>query len=571
LHKKKVITALIGASMLVSLTGCPSGGGNNNNPNNGPQNPSPSADVHVPLSPDTPVTFTAWITTGQQAPAPDNKISRLLREQLGVTIDYEIISPENQDQKIGVSLAGGQFPDLIGATDQNGRMTAGASMIKLDGWLATGNYPYLAEHVDPYLRRISWSGEGVDPGLYVIPNYNRFYGELKGGTHWGTGFWLQKAILVDAGYPSLDNMTLERYFGLIENYMAKNPTIDGQPTIGFQILASPGREWGMLNPPLFLEGQPNNGGVMVDHNNHATIYADKETARNYFKFLNEMNAKGLVDRESFTQTLDQYLAKIATGRVLGMHDQRWNFGNAHDSLVAAGLDERTYISAMPTWPGREPYYADRDVMNLNQGFGVSVSNRQVPATLSFLDKLLTEEWQKILSWGVEGEDYLKGPDGLFYRTPEQRANYNNLTWRANNRLEALRDIAPKRQGTFSDGNAYSPDEQPTEFYDTLTDFDKNIMQQYNKRTWREFVNQPPENPVWYPAWNIPIPDGSAAQMANRQLQDAAMQFVPRAILAAPSEFDAIWDSYVAEIARIDVAAYEDAINEGIQYRLANWQ
>jgi len=366
-------------------------------------------------------------------------------------------------------------------------------------------------------------------------------------------------------------MTLERYFGLIEDYMVKNPTIDGQPTVGFQILAAPGREWGMLNPPLFLEGQPNNGGVMVDHNNHATIYADKETARNYFKFLNEMNAKGLVDRESFTQTLDQYLAKIATGRVLGMHDQRWNFGNAHDSLVAAGLDERTYISAMPTWPGREPYYADRDVMNLNQGFGVSVSNRQVPATLSFLDKLLTEEWQKILSWGVEGEDYLKGPDGLFYRTPEQRANYNNLTWRANNRLEALRDIAPKRQGTFSDGNAYSPDEQPTEFYDTLTDFDKNIMQQYNKRTWREFVNQPPENPVWYPAWNIPIPDGSAAQMANRQLQDAAMQFVPRAILAAPSEFDAIWDSYVAEIARIDVAAYEDAINEGIQYRLANWQ
>ena len=118
-------------------------------------------------------------------------------------------------------------------------------------------------------------------------------------------------------------MTLERYFQLIEDYMKKYPTIDGQPTIGFEILNCPGREWGLTNPPQYLAGAPNNGGVIVDENNVASIFADKDIAKRYYKFLNQMNARGLIDRESSTQTLDQYLAKLATGRVLGMYDQRW--------------------------------------------------------------------------------------------------------------------------------------------------------------------------------------------------------------------------------------------------------
>ena len=39
-----------------------------------------------------------------------------------------------------------------------------------------------------------------------------------------------------------------------------------------------------------------------------------------------------MDKEAFAQNYDQYLAKIASGRVLGMFDQRWNFRQGEDSL-----------------------------------------------------------------------------------------------------------------------------------------------------------------------------------------------------------------------------------------------
>src|SRR5690606_33792088 len=83
---------------------------------------------------------------------------------------------------------------------------------RFGGMLATWNYANVAEHVEPYIKKMSYSGSEVDPGLYIIPNYNRFYGDIVGGTYYGPAFWIQKRVLEDAGYPELENMTLERYF-----------------------------------------------------------------------------------------------------------------------------------------------------------------------------------------------------------------------------------------------------------------------------------------------------------------------------------------------------------------------
>lgn len=53
--------------------------------------------------------------------------------------------------------------------------------------------------------------------------------------------------------------------------------------------------------------------------------------------MNHMNDIGLLDLESFVQKYDQYLAKIASGRVLGLIDQRYQFKNSEDELKAKGM------------------------------------------------------------------------------------------------------------------------------------------------------------------------------------------------------------------------------------------
>ena len=552
--RTKLSIVVLAAAVSVGLVGCTS--------DDAPEDKSGT------LTPSDPTTLTVWITSAQQAPAPDNKITKLLKDQLGVTLKYEIVTPDNEDTKIGVMLAGGEYPDLIGTGDLKQRFLQGGALLRLDDMLKTGAYPNLAAHVKDDIKKMSYSGDEVDKGLYIFPNYNRFYGDVTGGTYYGPAFWIQKRVLADAGYPDLSNMTLDRYFQLISDYKAKHPQTNGAPTVGFEILASKGREWGMTNPPALLAGSPNNGGVIVDNNNLASIFADKDIAKNFYKVLNQQYSSGLVDPESFTLTYDQYTAKLATGAVLGMHDQGWDFGTATQSLQSAHKDEDTYVPLMPVYDGVTPWYADRAVMNINQGFGVSVSSKQPKKALKFLDTMLSEEWQKILSWGIAGEDYQVGADGVFSRTDEQRKNYKDITWRASNRLDALLDMLPKHNGKFSDGNAYSPDDQPAEFYATLSDYDKNFMGKYGKKTWMDFVNKATDNPKYYPAWNLTLSDD--ANQVNQQLTDTSVQNLPKIIAGKPADFDANWQTYVDSIHKVDVKAYEDAVNAGINDRLANW-
>ncbi len=109
----------------------------------------PLGDPSGLLTPDKDTTLSVWLMTAEQAPAPDNKLSKLLKDKLGVTLKYEIVTPDNADQKIGVMLAGGQYPDLVGTTDLKMRLLEGGALIKLDDMIASGKYPNLKTHVDP--------------------------------------------------------------------------------------------------------------------------------------------------------------------------------------------------------------------------------------------------------------------------------------------------------------------------------------------------------------------------------------------------------------------------------------
>ena len=539
-------------------------------------NDNDAGNVGGGLSPDNPITIDTLIVTDQMAPNPTNKISALLAERLGVTINYEIVASEQQDTRIGTLLASGDFPDFIAQSDLEFRLIEGGALLRLDEFIDSGRFPNIARHVAPHRQRLSYNGDHAEHGIYILPAYNRWYGELTGGTHWGTGFFIQKEVLSWAGYPDLTNWTLEQYFDLLEAYMAENPYDENGTQIQGFTFPVIDRVWGMTNPPMFLAGFPNNGGFIVDENYEAHMYATSEYAERYFRILNDANARGLIDPETFVRTGDQYQAALANGNILGMHDQRWAFGNANDALVAEGRVNRTWVTTMPTFDGREPWYADFPVMNSNQGFGISSTAENPELLLEFLDTMLSQEWQIILHWGIEGEDFHVDANGRFYRTEEQRRNRDDLAWRAENRLEALVDQLPKIQGLFPDsgfgyGNAWTPGDQPEEFFASLLPWDQEFLQSYGKETWLDFANNPPPpNRVYYPTWNIPLGDGTPAQMASRLVEDLQIEWLPRIILADPADFDDLWAQFVTAVEGVDTQPLLDTINAGIQLRKELW-
>ncbi len=506
------------------------------------------------------MTISAFISTPNQAPTEDNRIYKKIEDELGVKLNMEFLVGDLQ-QKLGVMIAGGDYPDLITADT---KLVAAGAVIPLED-LIEKNAPNLKKHYEKYWNQMKDSSDGH---IYWLPNYGAYSGEYHNNNYNGPAFWIQKAVLKDAGYPT--PKTLEDFTKLIRDYAAKNPTIDGQPTIGFTTLASDWRTFPLLNPPEHLTGHPNDGGVVVD-NDVATVFADKDISKRYYKELNGLYNEGLFDKEAFVQNYDQYLAKLSSGRVLGMFDQKWNFQPAEDTLISQGKIDQTYVGFPLTYDSSiKDHYLDRPVINLNNGFGISKNAKDPVKIIKFLDSLMDEKYQKLLTWGEQDVDYKVDDKGRFYRTPEQRKQQEDPTWKLANRADGFFGAAPKMQGTFSDGNATGPGDQPEEFYASLKDEDKKLLDTYGFKTWADFFSPAPENAVYYPAWQIDLVEGSDASVANKQMTDTSLKYLPQAVMAPDGKFDSVWDDYVNAFSKINVKAYEDRINDQIQWRIKNW-
>ena len=252
-------------------------------------------------------------------------------------------------------------------------------------------------------------------------------------THSGEAFWIQTRVLKWAGYPEIH--TVDEYFDLIERYVAANPVMeDGTPNIPFTILCDGWRYFCLENIPQFLDGYPNDGSCIVDPDTLQVIdYNTTDTAKWYFKKLNEEYHKGILGAEVFTETYEDYLAKLSTGAVCGMPDQWWQF---YYSIQIAydeqGLREQG-CDYVPLPITREEGIANQwhvtrsAELDSSTGLSITVSCEDIDGALQFVSNLLEPEIIKLRFWGEEGVDYSVDENGLFYLTEEQAKRWTHKT------------------------------------------------------------------------------------------------------------------------------------------------
>jgi putative aldouronate transport system substrate-binding protein len=557
----KTCTLLVAVMITVMLlvTGCAV-------PGTGPaadptKAPTTQPTDNQPAKPE-PITFTMFSGDQSQAPAEDNPVVQKIRELTGVTIEFEFLVGD-LFQKMGVIIASGDYPDLMNPSQARATAMEAGVFMPLDDLIP--KYPNIAKHYAPYMKKLrAASGEaGV---IYLLDNYGAYYGDWFPTYQNGPSFWIQKDVLADAGYPN--PKTLDEYFTLIENYVKKYPTIDGQPTLGFEVLSYDWRSFCLKNPAQHLVGCPNDGDVVVDKETYvADLYQNKDYAKTYYKKLNEMYHKGIISAETFTQNYDQYLAKISQGRVVAMFDQYWNFESAEKVLTQEEKYNRTYVPVEITYPGYKGWYLEKPTFTGGNGMGLTTKCKDPERAMAYIDALLTEDMQKLMQWGIEGEHYHVGSDGLFYRTEEQRANARDKTWVLNNMADELWNQFPKFQGIFSDGNWCSPGEQPGELLAQQSKYDQGFLEKYGFKLTTEFLSPPPDSPDYYPVWGYTVPDGSDAKLAIDKITELENTRLPKIIISDANEFDAKWDAYQAELENSGYEAYLDFVNEEIQKRM----
>ena len=291
----------------------------------------------------------------------------------------------------------------------------------------------------------------------------------------------------------------------------------------------------------------------------------------YFKKLNEEYHKGIVDPESFTQTYDEYIAKLSTGRVLGMIDQWWNFAySVNDALKQQGLDQKgcNYVPLPITIEEgmTNQWHNSGGVLNVMSGLGISVSCDDVEGALQFVDDLLGQEVHDLRFWGEKGVDYEVDENGEFYLTEEMRRQVSDNAYKASHLCTY--SYFPQYSGTSRDGiNAMQPQYQPKEFFDALSDDVKKCFEAYGAETYVDMLGTSEAPGPWYPLYSFSgtLTTSTPGGMAWTKMGEIKHEYLPKVVMA--EDFEKGWEEYMEVYNSCDPQAFLDEVQAELERRV----
>lgn len=473
-----------------------------------------------------------------------NEIQELIAEKTGVRVKETWLTGQTDAEAIGTIIAGGEYPDFINGGEAMKALYDAGALVAWDEYL--DQYPNIKEMYSDE----EWDKFRQDDGkIYWANVFQNTYGEDKSTTHNDEAFWVQAKVLEWAGYPRIK--TLDQYFELLTSYTEANPAMeDGTEYIPYTILCEDWRYFCIENAPQFLDGYPNDGSVIVDIENMKIVdYNTTDTAVKYFKKLNEEYNKGNIDPEFATQTYDEYISKLSTGRVLGMCDQWWDFAyTVNDVFKQQGLDLQgcNYVPlGLTIEEGMDnQWHSYGDTINNSSGIAVTTSCSDVDAAFRFMNDLLDQEIHDLRFWGIEGVDYLVDEEGLYYRTEEMRANAADTEYKASHLCTY--SYFPQWLGTSKDGkNAMQPTQQTSEFFDSLAEPLVKCFEAYGVTTYVDMIGSAKvEVGAWYPMYSFSnaMTTQTPGGVAWTRMGEVKHEWLPKVVMAG--SFDSAWEEYM---------------------------
>ncbi|MCL6458429.1 MAG: ABC transporter substrate-binding protein [Gorillibacterium sp.] len=512
-----------------------------------------------------PKEYSVFITRSLADYPGSTRVGDIIDKETNVKLKREYLVGD-LDTKIGVMIASGQYPDLLDGGSSTSKLINAGAYLPLDD---------LVDEYAPNLKKLYgdlWNKlKQPDGKVYFLPAWVPHEEGDKApllGTP-QTGFWIQKAVMKEFNYPKIQ--TLDEYFDLIEKYAKKYPEIEGGKTIGFEGIMEGSRKADLVNPPFFLAGYPNDGVAIadkVDGGFKVDTFQDKEMSKRYYQKLNEVNAKGLLDQEMFVMNYDQYIAKLTSGRVLGMSDQRYQVGKAID-ILDNEKPERSFMPLPLVYDSSiKEQYTPPLTMGTTSGMGISKKAKDPVGIIKYLDYIAKQDTQILLSWGELDVDYKVNEQGRFYRTDEMITKFKDPEYKKQWGGDYFLGM-PISVGYWVDGNAARADNQAELLTATYNAIDKEIIKAYGITSYNDLFSKP-EPRKYFPLFGVAFEKGGKAELTQQKMDELMTSYIPQLILSKPADYNKVWDEYVEKFKALDTKSYIDELQKAVDFRIKNW-
>lgn len=482
-----------------------------------------------------PVTFTFYSADGLEDTWTD-PVAQMITEKTGVTLKMDYPADSN-DNRIELMVATGEYPDFVFAKGSVSTLIRNDALIDMSDLIDEYGPNIKKLYGDEY-ENLRYSSE--DPSIYQLCSDKVQEETLETS---GTA-QLQWAVLQENQYRV--PYTLEEYTQMIRDYMEKYPMINGKPVIGISIVCSDWHWYIMLsNPSGYMNGSADNGQWIVDDEKQEVYYKHAaDGQKEYYKWLNEMYNEGILDPEFATQTHEDFVLKVAEGRVLGLLDEEWDYTGAEISLRADGQEEHTY-AGLPVTIDRSVKCPSLKQQNLAVGWGIGITKscKDPVRAVRFLDWLCSDEAQILLNWGIEGVDYYYDENGKRCITEEDleaSRKDTNYSERTGVGFRVYPYPSYGNQSVDSTGNSYSKSsrEMVKEGYDEM---EKEALKAWNVDMLTDIFPQKEEfsKDAYSPLWALTLPDELEKMLVA--LDNVSWKGLIECVVSPADDFDAKWD------------------------------
>lgn len=569
--KRKVVSLMLVSAMVVGmLAGCGSDSGSSKGGSSTETGSAAEASSSGETADDaddkSPITFEYFNADGKNGNW-DNPVAKAITEATGVTLDvsYPVASQGDAKEDIALMIANDEYPDMIYAKGSATDLYQAGALIDMTDLIEKYG-PNIKKMYGAEMEKLKWSQD--DPGIYQLS----YAGVNQKTLTTGGSCQIQWAALKenDYKYPK----TLDEYEKMIKSYLAAHPkTEDGLDMIGITMSAS---DWHWMitlgNPAgLIADASPDNGQWIIDdeYNVHYKHVTDEE--KEYFKWLCRMYNEGILDPNFATQTDDDYIAKVASGRVVAITDAEWHYSQCEATLVADGKVDQTYVGLPVTL--REDQVEKALLYQgttVGWGIGITKSCEDPVRAIKFLDYLCSDEGQILYHWGIEGENYFLDDDGQPYRTDEEVAKaQSDPDYAKNTGIDNYTGFPIYGTGSYSeDGFPYTPTTKESVIanYNTA---EKEGCEAMGFEMLTDMFAQPEEFDLlpYSALWAYQQPQ----ELAEKQtiLDEIAWPGLVKCVTGTEDEFDGNWESMVQELTDNGLADAEEAMTEFLATKLVD--
>lgn len=545
--KKRILAMLMAGAMITGmLAGC--GGGSDATSTDGGSasaDGSTGAEGGSEEGDMSPITFEYYNADGKNGNWSETAVGAAITEATGVTLEitYPVSSTGDASEDVALMIANDEYPDMIYSKASVTNLYEAGALIDMRDLIEQYGPNIKKMYGDEY-EKLKWGAE--DDGIYQL-SYMGVRGTLfsTGGT-----CQIQYAVLAENNweYPT----TLEEYEAMIKKYLEAHPTTeDGLETIGISMSAS---DWHWMitlgNPAGFIaDAAPDNGQWLIDENYNCTYKHTSDDEKEYFRWLSRMYDEGILDQNFATQTDDDYIAKLSSGRVVAITDANWHYMQAEAALKAEGKIDKTYCGLPVVMdPSKKAPTLMYQGLQVGYGLGITKSCEDPVRAIKFLDYLCSEEGAILYKWGIEGTHYFVDENGKRYRTEEEITksktdpDYSKTTGIGN-----YVGFPIYGDGVLDSNGDYMTPTSKESVMSEYNEIEKEACQAWGAELLIDIFPQPDEfeTPVYSPLWAYAIPQELSNNVSI--LDEIAFPSLVKCVTEPESSFDANWDAMIAEL------------------------